>query len=94
MGILETILVVPVSANLDIWLMATDWQHVDYLLILCERMDSNTLDELKRETVLNQKLGLLAFLTVRPLSCLDGLPINFIELRQVRAIFKVVRTCV
>lgn len=74
--------------------MSMVWQRIDDLLILRLRMDSNALDEFKRETVFQQKFGLLAFLTILPLPRLDAIPIDLVEMGQISAIFKVVRTSI
>lgn len=39
--------------------------------------------------MLQQKLRLLAFLVLPPVTCLNGVPVHFPKLRQITMIFKI-----
>ena len=53
------------------------------------RLDTDTRDELPRESLLDQKLSLLALLAVTPIHGFHGVPVDLIQLRQVRPIFEI-----
>ncbi len=51
-------------------------------------MQTYTLDQLPWERPFNKKFRLLAFLAVVPVTCLDGIPVNLVQLCEIATILK------
>lgn len=69
-------------------------QSVQYLAVNDIVADSNAPDQSPWKTLLKQKFALLGFFTLIPNPSLHGIPIDFVEIRQVCSVFKVVRPCI
>src|SRR6185369_17663485 len=84
--------IVPVGANADCRPMPIRRQRIDHLLKDTSRVDADVLNEWPGKTLLQKKLGLLAFLAFTPVTGLDRTPVDLIQLREVGAILKKVRS--
>mmetsp|Transcript_41607 Transcript_41607/g.97687 ORF Transcript_41607/g.97687 Transcript_41607/m.97687 type:complete len:348 (-) Transcript_41607:6528-7571(-) len=66
-------------------------QGVRHLGVDRPRVHADALDQVPREALLHQELGLLSFLHGRPLCCGHGGPINLVKLGQIGPVLEVVR---
>lgn len=69
-------------------------QSIHHLLIDAPGVDAYMFNQRPGETLLQQKLGLLAFLAFPPVTRLDRIPIDLAQTREVTAILKEVRSCI